>query len=181
MIDEMAEDTQTTRLIAVGLVLGVAGAFILMSIGLGSYVRGMVVVGAIPFALIGAVWAHLLFRIDVSIMSILGFGVLIAVAVADATLITGSVMLEEESESRRDSWCCQCRAMAFRLFLTCGGLVPSCIVSDKHGQALLPFIASVTVGLAITSILVLIVTPCLNLMADHLGLTLASQSAGGAE
>ena len=56
-------ETSTSRLL---------GVFVLLSFQFRSYVEPLIVMIAIPFALIGMIWGHLLMGVDLSLPSMLG-------------------------------------------------------------------------------------------------------------
>ena len=70
---EPKEGATTRRSILRGMLIGLLGVFILLSFQFRSYIEPLIVMAAIPLALIGVVIGHLLMGIDLSMPSILGF------------------------------------------------------------------------------------------------------------
>ncbi|MCV0424627.1 MAG: efflux RND transporter permease subunit, partial [Roseibium sp.] len=68
-----AEGAKTQASMATALGTGLIFVFILLSFQFRSYAEPIVVMVLIPFALIGAVWGHLLMGIDFTLPSMLGF------------------------------------------------------------------------------------------------------------
>ena len=71
----------------VGFVLSLILIFGLLAIPLRSYAQPLIIMGAIPFGLVGALWGHLLMEIDVTFMSLLGFVALTGVVVNDSLIM----------------------------------------------------------------------------------------------
>ena len=61
--------------------------YALLAIPLRSYVQPFIIMGAIPFGLVGAVWGHVLMRHDVSMFSLIGLVALSGVVVNDSLVL----------------------------------------------------------------------------------------------
>ena len=71
----------------VGFLLGLILIFGLLAIPLRSYAQPLIIMGAIPFGLVGAMWGHLVMGLDVTFMSLLGFVALTGVVVNDSLIM----------------------------------------------------------------------------------------------
>ena len=71
----------------VGFVLAVILIFGLLAIPLRSYAQPLIIMGAIPFGLVGALWGHILMGLDVTFMSLLGLVALTGVVVNDSLIM----------------------------------------------------------------------------------------------
>ena len=67
--------------------IGLLGIFILLSFQFRSYIEPLIVMAAIPLALIGVIWGHLLMGQDMSMPSALGFVSLAGIVVNDSILL----------------------------------------------------------------------------------------------
>lgn len=70
---EPKEGATTRRSILRGMLVGLLGVFIVLSFQFRSYIEPLIVMAAIPLALVGVVVGHLMMGIDLSMPSILGF------------------------------------------------------------------------------------------------------------
>ena len=84
---EIAESATTRSSMLRGLAIGLLGIFVLLSFQFRSYVEPLIVMAAIPFALIGVVWGHLLMGLNLSMPSLLGLVSLAGVVVNDSILL----------------------------------------------------------------------------------------------
>ena len=83
----MAEQRDALGGLQRGFVLAVLMIFALLAVPLRSYVQPLIIMSAIPFGLIGAVWGHALLGLDVSIMSMFGLVALTGVVVNDSLIM----------------------------------------------------------------------------------------------
>ena len=70
-----------------GFVLALLMIFALLAVPLRSYVQPLIIMSAIPFGLIGAVWGHILLDLHVSMMSMFGLVALTGVVVNDSLIM----------------------------------------------------------------------------------------------
>jgi len=83
---ETAEGQITQNSMARALLTGLVGVFLLLSFQFRSYTEPLIVMVAIPFALIGVIWGHILMGVQLSTPSILGFIALSGIVVNDSIL-----------------------------------------------------------------------------------------------
>ncbi len=83
----MAEQRDALGGLQRGFVLALLMIFALLAVPLRSYVQPLIIMSAIPFGLIGAVWGHALLGLDVSIMSMFGLVALTGVVVNDSLIM----------------------------------------------------------------------------------------------
>ena len=175
----------TTRLsILRGMLVGLLGVFILLSFQFRSYLEPLIVMVAIPLALIGVVAGHLLMGIQLSMPSILGFVSLAGIVVNDSILLV--LFLKTERRQGRDvlQAAAQASRQRFRAILltsltTIAGLLPLLVQRSLQAQVLIPLATSIAFGLMASTILVLLVIPCLYAILHDLGWTTNEQSPDG--
>ncbi len=83
----MAEQRDAVGGLQRGFVLALLMIFALLAVPLKSYVQPLIIMSAIPFGLIGAVWGHLLLDLNVSMMSMFGLVALTGVVVNDSLIM----------------------------------------------------------------------------------------------
>ena len=83
----MAEQREAVGGLQRGFVLALLMIFALLAVPLRSYVQPLIIMSAIPFGLIGAVWGHLLLDLNVSMMSMFGLVALTGVVVNDSLIM----------------------------------------------------------------------------------------------
>ena len=98
----MAEQRDGVRALQRGFVLALLLIFLLLAVPLKSYVQPLLIMSAIPFGLIGAVWGHIFMGLSVSTMSLFGLVALTGVVVNDSL-----IMIDFINRGRRDAWVAQ--------------------------------------------------------------------------
>ena len=83
----MAEQRDALGGLQRGFTLALLMIFALLAVPLRSYVQPLIIMSAIPFGLIGAVWGHVFLGLNVSIMSMFGLIALTGVVVNDSLIM----------------------------------------------------------------------------------------------
>ena len=83
----MAEQRDALGGLQRGFTLALLLIFALLAVPLRSYVQPLIIMSAIPFGLIGAVWGHVSLGLNVSIMSMFGLVALTGVVVNDCLIM----------------------------------------------------------------------------------------------
>ena len=168
-----AKETKTSMggmLKALGI--GIFGVFCLLSFQFRSFQEPFVIMVTIPFAFIGVVWGHLFMGLDISMPSILGFVSLAGIVVNDSILLVGFVkqhMARGEAADYAGKLASRerFRAVILTSVTTIAGLLPLLSEKSMQAQILIPLACSIVFGLLMSTILVLLVVPCLyTILAD---------------
>lgn len=169
---EAEESAQTLGSMGRGLVIGLFGIFVLLSLQFRSYVEPLVVMLAIPFAFVGVVWGSVLLGDPLSSQAILGFVSLAGVVVNDSILLVvfvkeararGATALDAARRASRDRF----RAVLLTSATTVAGLVPLMFETSRQAQSLIPVASSIVFGITASTVLVLVVLPAVyGVLAD---------------
>ena len=169
---EVAEQRTTQASMVRGFLLGILGVFLLLSFQFRDYAEPVIVMLAIPFALIGVFWGHIAMGLDLSMPSMLGFASLAGIVVNDSILLVifiklrraeGLDVVEAARRASRDRF----RPVLLTSLTTIAGLVPLLFEQSQQAQVLIPLICSLAFGLMASTLLVLIVVPTLYaILAD---------------
>jgi len=181
---EPKEGATTRRSILRGMLIGLLGVFILLSFQFRSYIEPLIVMAAIPLALIGVVIGHLLMRIDLSMPSILGFVSLAGIVVNDSILLILFLKMERERgvnvlESAGRASRQRFRAIILTSLTTIAGLLPLLIERSLQAQVLIPLATSIAFGLMASTVLILLVIPSLYAILGDMGLVAAIDVGDG--
>lgn len=172
---EIKESAITQSSMRAGMLVGLIGVFVLLSFQFRSYAEPLIVMVAIPLALIGVIWGHLLLGMDMSMPSLLGFVSLAGIVVNDSILLVlflklrmseGSDVFEAAAQASRQRF----RAIIITSLTTIAGLLPLLSETSLQAQVLIPLAVSIVFGLLASTILVLLVVPCLYVILAELGL-----------
>ena len=155
--------------------IGIIGIFVLLSFQFRSYFEPIIVMTAVPFALIGVIWGHLIIGIDISMPSMLGFASLAGVVVNDSILLVLFVKIARADGRDIQQACAQASRQRFRAIMitsltTIAGLLPLMSEQSLQAQVLIPLAVSIVFGLIASTVLVLLVVPSLYVILADLGL-----------
>ncbi len=156
-----------------GFALAMLLIFALLAIPLRSYTKPFVIMSIIPFGLIGVMIGHLVLQVPVSattIMGVLGLsGVivndsLVMVDLIDRKLLDGATPRNAVIEGAKGRF----RPILLTSVTTFMGFTPLILDRSIQAQFMLPFAASIGVGVLITTFVLMLLVPAISIM--HLGL-----------
>ncbi|MBI1318391.1 MAG: AcrB/AcrD/AcrF family protein [Candidatus Hydrogenedens sp.] len=146
--------------------LALLGIFIIIATTFRSYLQPIIIMFAIPFGIVGALLSHFLLGWDLSIMSVFGIVALSGVVVNDSIVLIECVndyLAEGRGfyESLRMGGARRFRAIILTTVTTVGGLVPLILEPDMQAQFLVPMAIALSGGVAFSTLLTLILVPCM--------------------
>ena len=154
-----------------GIAFGIALIVIyaLLAIPFGSYTQPLVIMAAIPFGLVGALFAHLLLGLSLGILSLLGF-----VALAGVIINGSLVMIDffneqvekgvEPQEAIMTAAKGRFRPIMLTTITTFLGVAPITFETSLQAQFLIPMAASLGFGVLIGTFLLMLVIPALTMV-----------------
>ncbi|USN98377.1 MAG: efflux RND transporter permease subunit [Phycisphaeraceae bacterium] len=131
-----------------------------------SYTQPLLVMTAIPFATIGMIWGHMLLGYTMTFLSLIGFVALSGIVVNDS-LIFVEFFNEQRREGRSVYDAClnagraRVRAILLTTITTVLGLLPLMLEQSFQARFLIPMAITIAFGLMSSTMIVLIVLPCL--------------------
>ena len=151
---------------------GLIGIFVVLAFQFRSYREPFIVMAAIPFAIVGAVWGHSLLGYPLSMPSLLGAASLAGIVVNDSILLVHFIRRRRAHDQRmvdaarlasRDRF----RAVLLTSLTTILGLLPLLAEGSLQAQVLKPLVISVIFGLVAATLMVLFLVPALySILAD---------------
>jgi len=129
------------------------------------------VMSAIPFGLVGAVFAHWLFGLDMNFLSMFGIVALVGVIVNDCLVLVDYIN-ERRAEGGdvrqvvRDAGPARFRAIFLTSSTTFIGLVPIVAERSLQAQFLVPMAISLGFGSVAATFISLVLVPCLYLIVE---------------
>lgn len=173
---EARNQEETAGSLRRGFLMGLLGVFLLLSFQFRSYVEPVIVMLAIPFALIGVIGGHIVMGLDLTMPSMLGFASLAGIVVNDLILLVAFVKLRAGENADLVAAAQQASRDRFRPVLltsltTIAGLLPLLFEKSLQAQVLVPLVTSLAFGLAASTVLVLIMVPSTYAILHDLGLT----------
>ena len=165
-----------------GFVLALLSIFGLLAIPLRSYSQPLIIMGAIPFGLVGALWGHLLMGLDVTFMTLLGLVALTGVVVNDSLIMVDFINRERSTRGEavqgeaappgdhapaggrlvqaiREAGSQRFRPIVLTSLTTFAGLVP--MMADRSMQAafFIPMAVSLAFGVLFATFITLLLVP----------------------
>ncbi len=157
-----------------GFALAAAVIFAILATLFRSYFQPLVVMSAIPFGVVGAIWGHVIMGFDISILSMMGILALSGVVVNDSLVlldfanrnIKAGMPVEDALHLAGVSrW----RAIILTTMTTVAGLGPMLLEKSFQAQFLIPMAISLCFGLLFATIIILVLVPSLALIANDVG------------
>ena len=192
----MAEQRDALGGLQRGFVLALLMIFALLAVPLGSYVQPLIIMSAIPFGLIGAVWGHVFLGLNVSIMSMFGLVALTGVVVNDSLIMVDFInrargvhagvgrMAREAGAAPADRWDFETAGLAlavreagvhrFRPILltsltTFFGLAPLMWNQSLDASFMVPMAVSLGFGVLFATVITLVLVPTAYMILDDIG------------
>jgi multidrug efflux pump subunit AcrB len=159
-----ADQRETLEDMRKGVMLGLILIYLVLSWVFSSYGWPLVVMSAIPFGLVGALFGHLAMGLDVTILSLFGVFGLSGIVVNDSIILVSFFSrLRDEGlgieAALIEASCQRLRAVLLTSLTTIAGLTPLLFETSLQAQFLIPMATSIAFGLAFSTVLVLIVVP----------------------
>lgn len=160
------DQAETLGDMRMGLLFALAAIFMVLAWMFGSYLLPVVVMAIIPFGLLGAVLGHWLLNIELTILSLFGLFGLTGIVVNNSIILVSFYQALREDGMDRDTAiveasCARLRAVLITSITTIAGLVPLLFERSVQAQFLIPMAVSLVFGLAVATLLVLVVIPAL--------------------
>lgn len=145
--------------------MGLIGIYIILAWVFGSYFRPIVVMLTIPLGAIGTFAGHYLSGYDVTILSMIALiglsGIVINDSIVLITTIDERQKVQGHVEAVVDGACDRLRAVLLTSMTTIGGLTPLIFETSLQAQFLIPMAITIVFGLAVATLLILLVVPSL--------------------
>jgi multidrug efflux pump subunit AcrB len=173
MEGEEKERKESMGSMASGFGLALFAIFALLAIPFRSYTQPFIIMAAIPFGMVGAVFGHLIMGYGLSMLSIFGIVALSGVVVNDSLLL-----IDRVNHNRREGMGLRDAVLAgatrrFRPILltsltTFFGLMPMILETSVQAQFLIPMAISLGFGVLFATGITLLLIPALYLALEDL-------------
>jgi multidrug efflux pump subunit AcrB len=156
-----------------GFGLALLMIFALLAIPLRSYAQPLIIMSAIPFGLVGAVWGHMLLGLDVTMMSMFGLVALTGVVVNDSLVMVDFINRKRTqhvslNEAVREAGVGRFRPIMLTSLTTFVGLGPLILEKSFGAQFMVPMAVSLAFGVVFATFITLILVPTAYLILDDL-------------
>jgi multidrug efflux pump subunit AcrB len=145
------------------------GIFLLLASQFRSYIQPVIIMTAIPFGLIGAIFGHLIMGKEFTIVSLFGIVALSGIVVNDSLILIDFINRAARSGIDIETAVVESGKARFRPVLltsitTIAGLLPILLERSFQAQFLIPMAISICFGLLAATVLTLLYVPALYLI-----------------
>ncbi len=150
--------------------------YIILAWLFGSYSQPIAIMLAIPFAITGVIWGHLLLGYQLTFLSLIGFVALSGIVVNDSLILVQFYNSQRRDGKRlREALILAGRARLRPIFLTTIttilGLTPLMLEKSFQAKFLIPMAVSISFGLMSATVLILVALPCMLVIVDDIKAT----------
>ena len=161
---QQEQTNESLESLGVGFVVALFAMFVLLTMEFKSYFQPFLILAAIPFGIAGAVFGHAIMGMPLTLFSMFGLVALAGVVVNDSICLIDFINLRVREghplrAALREAGCLRFRPVLLTSITTIGGLMPLLLEKSFQAQFLVPMATSMTFGLVMTTLLVLILVP----------------------
>jgi len=170
-VGEQREQGEVMASLGPNFLLALFVIFSLLAIPLKSYIQPVVIMSAIPFGFVGAVWGHLLMGYELSFVSALGIIALAGVVVNDSLVLVDTTNRYRRQGASAYDAITQGGARRFRPILltsltTFFGLLPMIFEQSVGARFLIPMAVSLGFGVLFATVIILLLVPALYMIVE---------------
>jgi multidrug efflux pump subunit AcrB len=168
-----ADMRESTQALWGGFALAMMVVYALLAVAFRSYTQPLIVLGAIPFGIVGAVLGHILLGYDLSLISLMGVIALSGVVVNDALIMIDYANKKRQEQAAfsaiLDAGVRRFRPILLTTLTTFGGLTPIILETSRQATYLIPMAISLGFGIVFATSIILVIAPCLYLSLEDIG------------
>ena len=166
-----AEQVDAVAGLQLGFILALLMIFALLAVPLRSYVQPLIIMSAIPFGLVGAVWGHFIMGLDVTMMSMFGLVALSGVVVNDSLIMVDFINRKRRlhldiATAVREAGVNRFRPILLTSLTTFVGLVPLMTSKSFDAAFMVPMAVSLAFGVLFATFITLMLVPTAYLILD---------------
>ncbi len=167
-----------------GMMVAVVLIYVVLAWLFQSYAQPLVVLSAVPFAIIGVILGHLVLGFDMTILSLIGFIALTGVVVNDSLILMSFFNSARERGLSVPDACIEAgrnrvRAILLTTVTTVLGLLPLMLEQSFQARFLIPMAITISCGLISATLVILVVLPALLVILDDIKRLAAWAWSGG--
>jgi multidrug efflux pump subunit AcrB len=187
---EQEEQRKTMSDLLNGFAIALLVIYGLLAVPFRSYLQPLIVMSAIPFGLIGAVWGHVVMGMDLAILSMFGIVALTGVVVNDSLVLVSFINRATRAGANIREAILIAGEARFRPILltsltTFAGLTPLLLEKSMQARFLIPMAISLAFGVLFATLITLILVPALYTIVedvrDSLGRLVTAERKGDAK
>ncbi|NCO03818.1 MAG: efflux RND transporter permease subunit [Alphaproteobacteria bacterium] len=170
---ESREQSEDLASLGKNMLVALMIIFVLLGAQLRSYIQPLIIMSAIPFGVIGAIWGHYLLGHDLSFISLFGIVALTGVVVNDSVVLMDFYNKQRNSGINTFDSLISAIGRRFRPILlttltTSLGLLPMLLETSMQARFLIPMVISLATGIIFATVIILFLIPCLVMIMDDI-------------
>ncbi len=162
-----------------GMIFALFGIYALLAVPLRSYTQPLIIMGVIPFGIVGAMVGHIIIDMPLNFLSLLGIIALSGVVVNDSLILIDFINKSKHIKSLLDSvlnaGTARFRAILLTSLTTFIGLLPILLETSLQAQVLIPMAASLAFGILFATVITLLLIPCLYVILEDFNTLLSGK------
>jgi len=163
---EQREQAETMSGLGGSFMFALMIIYILLAIPFKSYTQPLIVMSAIPFGVVGAVWGHMILGMDLTMLSMFGVVALTGVVVNDSLVMVDFINKNRADgntilASIREAGAARFRPILLTSVTTFLGLTPILLEESLQAQFLIPMAISLGFGVLFATFITLVLVPVL--------------------
>ena len=158
------EQAQTLESLLRGFVVALMVIYGLMAVPFRSYLQPLIIMSAIPFGLVGAIWGHIFMGMELSIVSTLGLVALTGVVVNDSLVLVDYINKRRQTglehvAAIHDAGVARFRPVLLTSLTTFASLTPMLLERSVQARFLMPMAVSLAFGVLFATVITLVLVP----------------------
>jgi len=169
-----ADQRESMQSLILGLLFALLVIYAMLAIPFNSYSQPFIVIMAVPFGIVGAIFGHLLMGYSLCVISMFGVVALSGVVINDSLVYIDLANRKFLQGMSRDDAIVSAGIQRFRPILlttltTFGGLAPMIFETSRQARFLIPMAISLGFGIIFATLITLILIPSLYLILEDIG------------
>ena len=170
---EQENQRETLQGLAKGFLIALIAIYGLLAVSFRSYLQPLIVMSAIPFGLVGAVWGHMAMGLTLTILSMFGIVALTGVVVNDSLVMVDFINRAYQQdrnlrEAIRRAGTARFRPILLTSLTTFAGLTPLLLEKSLQAQFLIPMAVSLAFGVLFATLITLVLVPSLYAILEDI-------------
>jgi multidrug efflux pump subunit AcrB len=166
---EQQQQTESFGAIGKFFLLAVMVQYALLAIPFRSYVQPLIIMSAVPFGIVGALWGHLIIGVPVGLLSVFGIVGLSGVVVNDSLVMIDFINErlhrgEPYRDAIREGAKARFRPIMLTSITTFLGVAPLVFERSVQAQFLVPMAAALGFGILFATAILMLVVPAITVM-----------------
>jgi multidrug efflux pump subunit AcrB len=172
-VGESLERAESFDALKLGGIIIILGIYAMLAIPFKSYSQPLIVMGIIPFSIIGALLGHMIMGVSFSIMSAFGLLAMAGVVVNDSLVMVHYINLKRDEglsllEAVRNAGGARFRPILLTSLTTFGGILPTMFEKSTQAQFVIPMGISLAWGVLFATFITLILVPVSYLILEDI-------------